>query len=261
LGCPTPRIILEFWYPSDVELVGRLSSRGLVDAAFAQDLPFGTVNADSLVAALSVQSLGVTAIAAVPLGSRSSAASLSRIATAYVSGLGGVLIIAGDTKSCADSLDVLEALRFAASLPNVPEGIRVSIYFRPALRERECFLRAAAVDPGSERSVSFAPAKVEAGANLLMSQLMADPASAAGALERLEPLGVAVALGVPYAPTEGARARFESLFGARALEPREMLRSLESVPKRLRRSLYVSPIGRSREGLEGFLESALSLVG
>ncbi|MFP3293335.1 MAG: hypothetical protein RXP77_03360 [Nitrososphaeria archaeon] len=253
MGCPTPRIILEFWYPSDVELVGRLSSRGLVDAAFAQDLPFGTVNADSLVAALSVQSLGVTAIAAVPLGSRSSAAS--------VSGLGGVLIIAGDTKSCADSLDVLEALRFAASLPNVPEGIRVSIYFRPALRERECFLRAAAVDPGSERSVSFAPAKVEAGANLLMSQLMADPASAAGALERLEPLGVAVALGVPYAPTEGARARFESLFGARALEPREMLRSLESVPRRLRRSLYVSPIGRSREGLEGFLESALSLVG
>ncbi|MGC9117145.1 MAG: hypothetical protein ACP5ID_06105, partial [Conexivisphaera sp.] len=204
MSCPGPRVILEFWHPSDTGLLARLHSRGLVDAAFAADLPLGNANFDSLAAALSAQSLGVPALPAVSLGARSAAASVSRILTAHASGLAGVVLVAGDSRACQDSLGVLDALRIASSLPRVTEGLRVSAPLRAALRERPCFLRGAAVDPASERSVRLARSKVEAGANLLLSQLLTDPSSAAGALDRLASLGVPVALGIPYAPTEAA---------------------------------------------------------
>ena len=262
MSCPTPRLILEFWYPPDLEPLRGLYSRGLLDAAFAPDLPFGAANADSLLAAWMAHSSGVPALAAVSLGGRGAAASASRIATAYASGLEGVVLVAGDSPRCADAMGVLDALRFASSLPRPPEGSgfpAISAPLRSALRERGCFIRGAAVDLRSERSLGLARAKVEAGANLFLSQLLDDPSGVVGALSSLSRLGVPVALGIPYAPTEGARARLSSLLGIAAPSPADILKSLEGVPRDLRSPLYVSPIG-SRSGLAEFLESLLSLI-
>ncbi len=261
MGCAAPRVIIDVWYPRDAELVRRLHSRGLVDAAFAPDIPFGAANADSLLASWILHSQGVPSIAAISLGSRGPAASASRILTAYLSGVDGILVVAGDSRQCPGAMGVLDAIRMAAALPEVrpPEGVKVSSALASSLERRPCFLIGAAVDPSSERSLRLARSKAEAGANILVSQLLPDPAAAAGALSELRPLGIPVALGIPYAPTEGARARFESLFGLRAPSPRELLASLERVPRDLRSHLYVSPIGADRSGLEGFLESLASL--
>ena len=266
MSCPRPRIILEFWYPSDIEILRELHSRELFDVAFAPDLPFGTANADSLLAAWMARSSGIPALAAVSLGGRSAAASVSRIATAHLSGLDGVVLVAGDSRQCTDALGVLDALRLASSLPGMPEGDAaaklpgMSAPLSAALRERPCFMRGAAVDLGSERSVRLAHAKAEAGANLFLSQLLPDPSAAVGALNALSSLGVPVALGIPYAPTEEARARLSSLLGMRAPSPADVLRSLEGMPRGLRSPIYVSPIGGRRYGLADFLESLSSIV-
>jgi 5,10-methylenetetrahydrofolate reductase len=260
LSCPRPRVILEFWYPPDLGQLTRLHSRGLLDLAFAPDLPFGYANADSLVAALAAQSSGVPALAAISLGGRGASASISRIATAYASALAGVVLVAGDSRSCSDALGVLDAIRIASSLPAVPDGVRMSAPLRASLADLPCFIRGAAVDLGSAKSVALARSKAAAGANLLMSQLMPDPASRVAPLGELSALGIPVALGIPYAPTDGARARLASLIGSAAPSPAELLKSIEGVPREMRTPIYVSPIGGDRSGLGEFLESLASLI-
>ena len=262
MSCPTPRLILEFWYPPDLEPLRGLYSRGLLDAAFAPDLPFGAANADSLLAAWMAHSSGIPALAAVSLGGRGAAASASRIATAYASGLEGVVLVAGDARRSAGALGVLDARGVLASLPRTPGGAgvpAVSAPLRVARREGGGFIEGAAADLQRDRSPGVARGKVGAGANLFLSQLLDDPSGGVGALSSLSRLGVPVALGIPYAPTEGARARLSSLLGIAAPSPADILKSLEKVPRDLRSPLYVSPIG-SRSGLAEFLESLLSLL-
>ncbi len=261
-GTP-PRVALESThYPSDEGILKVLASNGLIDAVIVPDLPMGKVNMDSVVAAHMITShMGIPAYATISLGHRSPQASLSKILSACLLGLDGVLLVAGDVRVCSPRLSVYDAIRYASDLPNAElQGYEHLSSVKGTLKSCNGFLVGAVVDLRCPRSLRTIDRKISKGARFLVTQLMAHPKRHLDIIRQVSSR-IYLMIGVPYIG-QGSPRSLENIMGEPVPDPGDLSTELEGVLEELGGGnagvgFYVSAVGaraREMEGLAGFLE-------